>query len=114
MPTPVSKNNGQIPTSLASPGAVRFWLAVCLIGASTGLAAAALTRLLGVVQRAAWNGSGTNILETARQASAFRHIAVLLAAGTQWAFSVFEEHGLHGRASCPQSCKTARPWPILR
>jgi hypothetical protein len=81
MPTPVSKNNGQIPTSLASPGAVRFWLAVCLIGASTGLAAAALTRLLGVVQRAAWNGSGTNILETARQASAFRHIAVLLAAG---------------------------------
>jgi hypothetical protein len=81
MPTPVSKNNGQIPTSLASPGAVRFWLAVCLIGASTGLAAAALTRLLGVVQRAAWNGSGTNILETARQASALRHIAVLLAAG---------------------------------
>ena len=51
MPTPVSKNNGQIPTSLASPGAVRFWLAVCLIGASTGLAAAALTRLLEVVQR---------------------------------------------------------------
>jgi hypothetical protein len=32
MPTPVSKNNEQIPTSLASPGAVRFWLAVCLIG----------------------------------------------------------------------------------
>ena len=81
MPTPVSKNNGQIPTSLASPGAVRFWLAVCLIGASTGLAAAALTRLLGVVQRAAWNGSGTNILEAARQDSALRHIAVLLAAG---------------------------------
>jgi len=81
MPTPVSKNNGQIPTSLASPGAVRFWLAVCLIGTSTGLAAAALTRLLEFVQRAAWNGSGTNILETARQASASRHIAVLLAAG---------------------------------
>jgi len=78
---PVSKNNGQIPTSLASPGALRFWLAVCLIGASTGLAAAALTQLLEVVQRAAWHGWGTNILETARQASAVRHIVALLAAG---------------------------------
>ena len=76
-----SQRAGQIPTSLASPGAVRFWLAVCLIGASTGLAAAALTRFLEVIQRTAWNGSGTNILETARQASASRHIAVLLAAG---------------------------------
>ena len=78
---PVSKNNGQIPTSLKSPGAVRFWLAVCLIGTSTGLAAAALTRLLEVVQHVAWHGSGTNILDTARQASALRHIVVLLAAG---------------------------------
>jgi CIC family chloride channel protein len=76
-----STNNGQIPTSLASPGAARFWLSVCLIGATTGLAAAALTRLLEVIQRAAWHGSGTNILESARQASALRHIAVLLAAG---------------------------------
>jgi chloride channel protein, CIC family len=81
MPTPVAKNSGQIPTSLASPGALRFWLAVCLIGASTGLAAAGLTRLLEVVQRVAWHGSGTNILEAARQATAWRHIVVLLAAG---------------------------------
>ena len=77
----VSTNNGQIPTSLASPGAARFWLSVCLIGATTGLAAAALTRLLEVIQRVAWHGSGTNILDSARQASALRHIAVLLAAG---------------------------------
>jgi H+/Cl- antiporter ClcA len=81
MPTPVSKNNGQIPSSLASPGAARFWLAVGLIGATTGLAAAALTRLLEVIQRTAWRGSGTNLLESARQASALRHIVVLLAAG---------------------------------
>jgi H+/Cl- antiporter ClcA len=81
MPTLASKNNRQIPTSLASPGAVRFWLAICLIGTSTGLAAAALTQLLEVVQRAAWHGSGTNILESARQASALRHIVVLVAAG---------------------------------
>lgn len=81
MPTPGSKIDGQIPTSLASPGALRFWLAVCLTGASTGLTAAALTRLLEVIQQAAWKGSGTNILEAARQAGALRHIVVLLAAG---------------------------------
>lgn len=81
MPAPVPANTGAIPTSLARPGAMRFWLAVCLIGASTGLAAAALTRLLEVIQRVAWHGSGTNILEASRQAGAFRHITVLLAAG---------------------------------
>jgi H+/Cl- antiporter ClcA len=81
MSTPGSKNDGQIPTSLASPGALRFWLAVCLIGTSTGLAAAALTRLLEVIQQAAWKGSSTNILEAARQAGAARHIFLLLCAG---------------------------------
>ncbi len=81
MPTPVAKNSGAIPTTLASPGALRFWLAVVLIGTSTGLAAAALTRLLEVVQRIVWRGSGTNILQAASQAGAYRHIGVLLAAG---------------------------------
>jgi CubicO group peptidase (beta-lactamase class C family) len=68
MATP-AENAGAIPTTLASPGASRFWLAVCLIGVTTGLAAAALTRLLEVVQHIAWHGSGTNILDAARQAS---------------------------------------------
>jgi len=81
MPAPLAKNSGNIPTTLASPGALRFWLAVCFIGISTGLAAAALTRLLEVIQRVSWHGSGTNILEAARQASVSRHIVVLLAAG---------------------------------
>jgi CIC family chloride channel protein len=81
MPKPGAKDSGAIPTTLARPGALRFWLAVCLIGASTGLAAAALTRLLEVVQRIAWHGSGTNILAAAREASASRHFVVLLAAG---------------------------------
>src|SRR5579863_5969470 len=81
MPTPVAKSSGAIPTTLAHPGALRFWLAVGLIGVTTGLAAAALTRLLEVIQHAAWRGSGTNILAAARQASASRHIVVLLAAG---------------------------------
>jgi len=81
MPPPAAKNSGDIPTTLASPGALRFWLAVCFIGISTGLAAAALTRLLEVIQQLAWHGSGTNILEAARQASVSRHIIVLLSAG---------------------------------
>jgi chloride channel protein, CIC family len=81
METPHPQSSAAIPTTLAHPGAARFWLAVFLIGTTTGLAAAALTRLLEVVQRVAWRGSGTNILEAARQASAPRHIVVLLAAG---------------------------------
>lgn len=81
MPTPDARNSGAIPTTLAHPGALRFWLAVGLIGLSTGLAAAALTRLLEVIQHVAWRGSGTNILAAAHQASAARHIIILLAAG---------------------------------
>ena len=80
MPTPAARNGGGIPTTLASPGALQFWLAVCLIGATTGLAAAALTRLLEFVQHIAWRGSGTNMIDAARHASASRHLAVLLAA----------------------------------
>src|SRR5579871_3730873 len=81
MSTPGTKNSGAIPTTLARPGAMRFWLAVCLIGATTGLSAAGLTRLLEVVQRLAWRGSGTNILAAASQASISRHFLVLIAAG---------------------------------
>jgi CIC family chloride channel protein len=81
MRKPVSENRGTIPTTLAVPGALRFWLAVCLIGTTTGLAAAALTRLLEIVQHLAWHGSATNILAAARQASVARHLSVLLAAG---------------------------------
>jgi H+/Cl- antiporter ClcA len=81
MPLTAAKHSGNIPTTLASPGALRFWLAVCFIGVSTGLAAAALTRLLEVIQHLVWHGSGTNILEAARQASVSRHIIVLLCAG---------------------------------
>ncbi len=81
MPKPANSNSGAIPTTLARPGAIRFWLAICFIGVSTGAGAAALTRLLEVVQRGAWHGSGTNILDAARHASIERHLLVLLAAG---------------------------------
>jgi CIC family chloride channel protein len=70
-----------IPSTLGHVVAGRFWLAVLLTGAVTGLGAAALTRLLEWVQHTAWHGSGTNILEAAQQASAARRVLVLLAAG---------------------------------
>ena len=70
-----------IPSTLARPGAAPFWFAVLLTGVGTGVAAAALTRLLELVQRMVWGGSGTNLLEAAQQANAWRHVLVLLGAG---------------------------------
>jgi chloride channel protein, CIC family len=76
-----SARSGAIPTTLWQRGALRFWLAVLLIGVSTGLGAVALTRLLELVQRLAWKGSGTDILNAARQASFTRDVVVLMSAG---------------------------------
>ena len=74
-------NGDMIPSTLARSGAARFWLAVSLTGIGTGVAAATLTRLLEMVQHVMWNGPGTNLLEAAEHASAWRHILVLLGAG---------------------------------
>lgn len=70
-----------IPATLGHAAAGRFWVAVLLTGAVTGLGAAALTRLLEWVQHTAWHASGTNILEAAQGATAARRVLVLLAAG---------------------------------
>jgi len=70
-----------IPSTLVRPGAARFWLAVLLTGVGTGIGAAALTRLLELVQHLAWSGSGTNILDAVEHAGVWRHILVLLGAG---------------------------------
>jgi CIC family chloride channel protein len=78
MPRPTS--GGMIPSTLARPGAAPFWLAVLLTGIGTGVAAAALTRLLEMVQHMMWNGSGANLLDAAEHAGAWRHILVLLGA----------------------------------
>jgi H+/Cl- antiporter ClcA len=56
-------------------------LAVLLTGIGTGVVAAALTRLLEVVQHIMWSGPGTNLLDAAEHAGAWRHILVLLGAG---------------------------------
>jgi CIC family chloride channel protein len=70
-----------IPSTLRKPGAGPFWLAVLLTGIATGLGAAGLTRLLQAVQRLAWGGNGTNLLQSVEQVGSWRHVQVLLAAG---------------------------------
>jgi len=60
---------------------MQFWLAVALTGIGTGLGAVALTRLLEVVQRWSWGGTGVNLLDAAEHTAAWRHIAVLVGAG---------------------------------
>src|SRR5579863_4478896 len=70
-----------IPSTLGRPGAGRFWLAILLTGAGTGLSAAALTRLLEVVQRLVWPGTGTDLLRAAERQGAWHHVLVLLGAG---------------------------------
>jgi len=72
---------GAVPVTLMQPGAARFWLAVVLIGAGTGVSAVALTMLLQAVQHLLWPGSDSSLLDAAAQAGAWRHIGVLLGAG---------------------------------
>ena len=70
-----------IPPILARRSAARFWLAVVLTGAGTGLAAAALTGLLELTQHAIWGGHGLDLLQGASKASPWRHLIVLTGAG---------------------------------
>jgi CIC family chloride channel protein len=81
MPSPIPASGDAIPSTLARPGALPFWSAVVLTGIGTGVAAAALTQVLELVQRLMWRGSGADLLDAAMQASAWRHILVLLGAG---------------------------------
>ena len=71
----------KIPATLLQRGAVRFWIAVVVIGIGTGLAAAGLTKFLEFLQHVVWAGSGLRIVAAAEGASAWRHILVLLGAG---------------------------------
>ncbi len=54
---------------LAQRRAAGFWLAVLLTGVGTGLAAAALTDLLELVQHLMWGGGGRDLLQAASSAS---------------------------------------------
>lgn len=75
------RNDARIPATLLQPGAGRFWLAVLCTGIGAGMSAVILTRFLEAVQQLFWAGSGTDILEAATRAGAWRHIIVLLGAG---------------------------------
>ena len=66
---------------LAPRRAAGFWVAVLLTGAGTGLAAAALTELLALVQHVAWGGGGLDLLQAASGVAAWKHVAILLSAG---------------------------------
>ncbi len=70
-----------IPPILARRTAAGFWFAVVLTGVGTGLAAAALTGLLELVQHLMWRGANLDLLQAAAQAAPRHHILVLLAAG---------------------------------
>lgn len=88
-PPPPSASIAAIPSTLIRPGAGPFWLAVLFTGIGTGVGAAALTRLLEVVQRFVWKGSATDILDAARHAGVERHLVVLLGAGVVTAVGQF-------------------------
>ncbi len=70
-----------IPSTLQHPAAPRFWLALIGTGAIAGLGAGALTRLLELVQRLVWGGTGADLLASAEQATVATHLFALLAAG---------------------------------
>lgn len=70
-----------VPVTLRHPGALRFWLAILLTGAATGLGAILLTRLLEAVQALVWGGAGTALLESVQQAPKARIALIVLSAG---------------------------------
>ena len=59
----------------------RFWGLVAVIGAGTGLAAAAFIELLELVERLSWGRPASHVLAGIRAASPLRHIVVLALAG---------------------------------
>ncbi len=65
----------------ASREAAGFWLAVVVTGFGTGLATAALMKLLYFVQHTLWPGAGMDLMEAAARADWQRHLLVLLGAG---------------------------------
>ena len=67
--------------TLTQRGSIRFWLVVVLTGLGTGLCAAALIRLLYLVQHTVWPGKGDDMLAAAASAPGWWHVVVLLGAG---------------------------------
>lgn len=78
---PEKDDRQSIPSTLLHRSALRFWSAVAGTGVLTGVAAGLLTRLLEVVQKTVWGGSGTNILAAAQTRDALHCVLALTAAG---------------------------------
>ncbi|MHB8475781.1 MAG: chloride channel protein [Steroidobacteraceae bacterium] len=72
-------DHSDIPPTLASRAAAKFWLAVVLTGVGAGLAAGLLTWLLLGVEHLVW--PGPNILDAASHAAPWRHVWALVGAG---------------------------------
>jgi chloride channel protein, CIC family len=86
-------SGANVPATLRDPGAIRFWIAIVIVGLCAGLGAALLTLLFDATQAIAWGAAEPSALfEAARHASPERHLALLLAAGLavslgQWALT---------------------------
>jgi H+/Cl- antiporter ClcA len=75
----VSAEGLDIPPTLSTQGAVKFWVVVVVIGTGAGIGAVFLTKLLVWVQQSMWHGA--NLLDAAQRVSPWRHVGILLAAG---------------------------------
>ena len=80
---PSVKSSDQSTAVVVSPSrhGLRLWAAVALTGLGTGISAGALYLLLQWVQRWAWPGTGSSLLDAAASASFARHLLILLGAG---------------------------------
>ncbi len=85
-------NNSDIPPTLSSRNAVRFWTAAVLTGIGAGLAAGVLTWLLLGIEHLVW--PGPNILEAASHSPHARHLWALLGAGLLTGCGQFALHRL--------------------
>jgi CIC family chloride channel protein len=79
--TPYSLNPEQIPSTLRTPGALSFWLAIVLTGVCTGLGAAALTEFLYAVQRFVWHSPGIDLLPAVLRTPGYERVLILSGAG---------------------------------
>jgi H+/Cl- antiporter ClcA len=114
-PEPRQFDHRDIPPTLSSGFAAKFWLAVLLTGVGAGLAAGVLTWLLLSVEHLVW--PGPNILEAASDSAPARHVWVLLGAGVLTGCAQFVLHRLssaNGLDITEAIARFAGRLPVLR
>jgi len=75
------EGGGSIPPTLTDATAPRFWAAVVLTGVGAGIGGAALTTLLYQVQHFFWPPASESLLDAAKAAPTWHHVAILVGAG---------------------------------